>query len=353
MSASATLTNCYIPLSAPAPIISSNSTGDDRDDKTQASSRRRGSQHKMERSYGDGLSSSSSQHHHQTTSRTANSLRRVYMNRSILTKSNGSAIIELGQTKVICSVRGPRSPASSSLGYSSAADGAGANPVILRCEVRYAPHFGMRNETVVQSMITTLDSYGGGPSTTTASTSAEEVELSSRLRDAILPSINIRAFASSSSSSSSSSKSAVDVFVMILQADGNVLSTVISCASLALADAGIELFDLVSSCSVAVVVQRHHPDDDDDGDETITKEKQGTEKQKQIMCLADPTESEMLHGAEGVVTLAMMPNWKEVTFWEQNGRLLPTVSTNAVELCRDGCMTMYRFMRQCLVGNTK
>lgn len=46
-------------------------------------------------------------------------------------------------------------------------------------------------------------------------------------------------------------KSVVDVHVMVLQADGGELAVATSCASMALADAGIELFDLVTACSVA------------------------------------------------------------------------------------------------------
>lgn len=45
-------------------------------------------------------------------------------------------------------------------------------------------------------------------------------------------------------------KSVVGVHVMVLQADGGELAVATTCASMALADAGIELYDLVASCSV-------------------------------------------------------------------------------------------------------
>lgn len=38
---------------------------------------------------------------------------------------------------------------------------------------------------------------------------------------------------------------------MVLQADGGELAVATICASMALADAGIELYDLVTACSVA------------------------------------------------------------------------------------------------------
>ena len=46
-------------------------------------------------------------------------------------------------------------------------------------------------------------------------------------------------------------KTVVDIHVMVLQADGGELAVATSCASMALADAGIELYDLVTACSVA------------------------------------------------------------------------------------------------------
>lgn len=45
-------------------------------------------------------------------------------------------------------------------------------------------------------------------------------------------------------------KSEVDVFALVIEAGGGVLSAAITAASLALADAGIEMYDLVASCSV-------------------------------------------------------------------------------------------------------
>jgi len=52
----------------------------------------------------------------------------------------------------------------------------------------------------------------------------------------------------------------------------------------------------------------------------------------------------------GVITVAMMKNWKEVVFWDQTGRLPPSVAMEAAELCREGCTVMHRFMRQALIG---
>jgi ribonuclease PH len=47
-------------------------------------------------------------------------------------------------------------------------------------------------------------------------------------------------------------KAAIDVFVLVLEEDGSVLASAINAASLALADAGIEMRDLVGAVSVGV-----------------------------------------------------------------------------------------------------
>jgi exosome complex component MTR3 len=45
-------------------------------------------------------------------------------------------------------------------------------------------------------------------------------------------------------------KSSVDVFALILESGGSDLAVAITAASVALADASIELFDLVPACQV-------------------------------------------------------------------------------------------------------
>ena len=270
----------------------------------------------------------------QTENQTRNSktIRHLCLDRSILSSSSGSSLVELGHTKVLCSVQGPRPVTSSTLSTGSKGREFHSNGV-LNCELRFAPVFGTNPETRVMTTATNLDGYtagvvggggGGGDNT-------QEVELSSRLHDAISPSVPLDLLM----------KSVVDVFVMVLQDDGSVLAASTIAASMALCDAGIEVYDMVSACSVAVVkVPKSLPpvdnSNDDDGDD-------------EFQLLADPVEDELL-AAEGVITLAMMSNWKEVTFWDQTGRLPPKIASEAAELCRDGCTTMSKFVRQCLIG---
>lgn len=45
-------------------------------------------------------------------------------------------------------------------------------------------------------------------------------------------------------------KANVDVYCLVLESGGSDVAVAITAASLAIADAGIEMFDLVSACSV-------------------------------------------------------------------------------------------------------
>mmetsp|Transcript_13373 Transcript_13373/g.22238 ORF Transcript_13373/g.22238 Transcript_13373/m.22238 type:complete len:297 (-) Transcript_13373:93-983(-) len=252
-----------------------------------------------------------------STTRSNRALRRLLLSTSVLTKSDGSALLELGHTKVLCSVHGPRSAAASSLTGGKSDFNAGGQ---LNCEVRLAPSFGLNPQTAVSEAVISLDGRGGGAGQFRSSAiSLDEIRLSSGLNDAIAPSVRLDRLP----------KCVVDVFVLVLQSDGSVLPAAITAASLALADAGIELFDLVSSCSVAVV----------DGEET----------DKGDSILADPNESELLK-SRSQLTLATLPNCREVTFWEQTGRISASTSSEAIELARDGCATVHKFMRESLIN---
>lgn len=261
-----------------------------------------------------------------STTRSNRALRRLLLSTSVLTKSDGSALLELGHTKVLCSVHGPRSAAASSLTGGKSDFNPGGQ---LNCEVRLAPSFGLNPQTTVSEAVTPLDGRGGGAGHPRSSaTTLDEIRLSAGLNDAIAPSVRLDRLP----------KCVVDVFVLVLQSDGSVLPAAITAASLALADAGIELFDLVSSCSVAVI-------DEEDAHKGAST---GSNK-KGDSILADPNEIEMLK-SRSQLTLAMLPNCREVTFWEQTGRIPASTSSEAIELARDGCATVHKFMRECLVS---
>lgn len=83
----------------------------------------------------------------------------------------------------------------------------------------------------------------------------------------------------------------LDVYVMALEADGNMASLAagITCASIAIADAGIEMYDLVSCCSAGIT------------EKTISLDLTEQEQEK----------------ADAQVVVALMSNLNEITFVNQ------------------------------------
>ena len=98
MSATATLTNCYVPLSSTDTSISSNfdpskrPTDDNIDGNTLSHSKE----------------DNSSSTNKQQQSRGPRTLRHIHLDKAILSQSTGSSLVEWGHTKLLVSVRGPR-----------------------------------------------------------------------------------------------------------------------------------------------------------------------------------------------------------------------------------------------------
>ena len=150
--------------------------------------------------------------------------------------------------------------------------------------------------------------------------------MSNRLYEALLPSVVLDGL--------EKNKMCIEVYVQVLQSDGGVLGAAITAASIALIDAGVPMKDLVCASSSAVMKVEN-----ENGNEYVT--------------VADPTENEILQAC-GVVTIALMCNWKEVTVWDQFGKMPLESSAEAMELSREGCLTMAKFVKNCLGrGNEK
>ncbi|KAL7490594.1 hypothetical protein ACHAWT_000156 [Skeletonema menzelii] len=341
MSATATLTNCYVPL--PAVVNSSNIISADYDPYARPNN--------------DNHHDNTSLHPSKNTTAAAptrgpRTLRQLHLAKSILSQSTGSALVELGHTKVMVSVRGPRPIACSSMNNSS-----NSNNSLLQCQVRYMPHVGIRMATLANhslahdfSSTSTTNIGGGGARIPRDAISSaqdtsnllsggsvcapmaflDETYLSRRLYEALLPSVM-----ADNEEMLRSNKMCVEVFVQVLQSDGGVLGACVMGASLALADAGVKMRDLVCASSAAVMMKT----EDNDG---------GKKKKVTYHAIADPTEDEILQAC-GVVTIAMMPNWKECTVWDQFGKMPIEASSEAMELARDGCVTCHKFLKTCLV----
>eukprot|EP00751_Fragilariopsis_kerguelensis_P007500 CAMPEP_0170793418 /NCGR_PEP_ID=MMETSP0733-20121128/22648_1 /TAXON_ID=186038 /ORGANISM="Fragilariopsis kerguelensis, Strain L26-C5" /LENGTH=301 /DNA_ID=CAMNT_0011142375 /DNA_START=19 /DNA_END=922 /DNA_ORIENTATION=- len=270
---------------------------------------------------------------------------------SVISSALGSSLVELGHTKILAEVHIAAATTNVSNKSSSASGNNNeANNDIgcLRCHVKYAPHIGIDQVSQRSRSVTALDgSSNNNNKSGTATTSTQsagklnqeltlrrESDLSRRLTAALLPVVILEQYP----------KCAIVINLTVLQDDGSCLSASITAASMALVDALVELRDVVTSCTVAVVDRgccKHNEED-------------------RWIYLADPTEREATSSTlfasdttttttVALICLAMTPNHKEVTLWSQSGRLSSDMASHAMELCRDGCRTMHNFMRESLI----
>jgi exosome complex component RRP41 len=115
-------------------------------------------------------------------------------------------------------------------------------------------------------------------------------------------------------------RTGVDIFVEVLQADGGTRCASITAASLALADAGIPMRDLVVACAAGKI------DDTVVLDLFDTEDKVGT---------AD-------------VPVAFMPNLNAVTLLQMDGNLSPEEFEKAVNMAIEGCRKIYDMQKEAL-----
>lgn len=141
--------------------------------------------------------------------------RPAFFRTGAVNSASGSAYAELGSTKVIVSVFGPRESKKAMM-YSDTGR--------LNCNFSYT------------TFATPVRGQG-----------SDHKEFSSMLHKALEGAIMLETFP----------KTTVDVFALVLESGGSDLPVVISCASLALADAGIMMYDLVAAVSVVNVFGLH------------------------------------------------------------------------------------------------
>ncbi|NXS72889.1 EXOS6 protein, partial [Pandion haliaetus] len=145
-------------------------------------------------------------------------LRPLFARAGLLSQAQGSAYVELGGgTKVLCAAWGPREAAEPG---AAAAVGGGR----LLCEFYRAPFAGR----------------GARRKPGSAAEREAEREAAAALREALEPAVRLARYP----------RARLAVSALLLQDGGSALAAAISAAALALADAGVEMYDLVVGCAL-------------------------------------------------------------------------------------------------------
>ncbi|KJE91744.1 hypothetical protein CAOG_008636 [Capsaspora owczarzaki ATCC 30864] len=218
------------------------------------------------------------------------------MSTGTVSHANGSAYLELAGTRVMAAVYGPRENTRAG-GLQQFNEQA-----VLQCDVARAPFASPRDDARIGTDANT-------------SAAAADRQFATSVATALQSSVRLEKYA----------KSSIDLFVTIIGDDGGALAASINCCTLALADAGIEMNDMVTAASVALAANTN-------------------------IVLWDPTHLEESR-ASAIATQALRVSDNLVTLLDQSGESSLKLSVKALEACSSMSVQLHGLMQQTLVSS--
>lgn len=209
-------------------------------------------------------------------------LRPLKIEAGVLKRADGSAYLELGGNKVLAAVYGPRELFVRRLMMPDRA--------VLRCRYNMAA-------------FSVDDRKRPGPD-------RRSVEISKITSEALTPAVFLEKFP----------RSTIDVFIEILEAEGGTRCAGITAASVALADAGIPMRDMVVSCAA------------------------GKANGEVIVDLSEWEDKD----GEADVPIAMMPRTEEITLLQSDGNLTSEEFEKALDLALEGCKQISKVQKDAI-----
>jgi len=203
----------------------------------------------------------------------------------VVKNANGSAMFKIGKTIALAAVYGPREMHPKFM--------QDAEKGTLRC------HYNMM-------------AFSGSGDRVRPGPSRRSKEIGLVTTNALAPVIDLSEYP----------KTVVDVFIELLQTDAGTRCAGICAASMALADAGLKMKDLVCSISGGLI-----------GDTPV--------------CDLDYTE-EAYEGGSVDIPVAMVPRTGEITLLQLDGTISKEQFKEALKLAREGCMKIYEVQKKAL-----
>ena len=214
--------------------------------------------------------------------RKLNDLRPTKIEVGVLGNADGSAYIEQGKNKILAAVYGPKEAHPKHLALPDRA--------ALRCRYHMAPFSVDERKSPAPSR--------------------RELELSKVIREALEPSIFTEYYP----------RTSIDLFIEVLQADGGTRCAGLTVASVALADAGIPMRDLICACA-AGKVEGHL-----------------------VLDLNDYEDK----GGDADMPLAYMPTANAVTLLQMDGILSGEEFEQVVKMALEGCKQINQIQKEAL-----
>jgi exosome complex component RRP41 len=201
-----------------------------------------------------------------------------------LKNADGSAYIEMGKNKIAVAVYGPKEVHPKHLTLPDRA--------LIRCRYHMSPFSTDTRKPPAPSR--------------------REIEISKVVREALEPALLVENYP----------RTAIDIYIEVLQSDGGSRCASVTAAAAALADAGIDMRDLV----VAVAA--------------------GKVGGQVVLDLNDVEDKE----GEADLPVALMPNLNQVTLLQMDGKMTPDEFKKAFDLAIKGCQEVYRIQREALMA---
>jgi exosome complex component RRP41 len=210
-------------------------------------------------------------------------LRPIKIEVGVLKNADGSAYIEFGKNKIIVAVYGPKEAHPKHIAL--------PDRCVLRCRYHMQPFSVDERKNPAPSR--------------------REIEISKITREALEPALILEDYP----------RTVIDVFIEVLQSDGGSRCAGITAASVALADAGINMRDLVAACAAGKVGGRIVLDINDEEDKT----------------------------GEADMPVAYLPNLKQISLLQLDGKLTLDEYRSCLDLAIRGCMSVYSLQRDALM----
>jgi exosome complex component RRP41 len=209
-------------------------------------------------------------------------LREIKFDIGVLDRADGSAIIYWGRNKILAAVYGPRELHPKHMALSDRA--------LIRCEYRMAT-FSV-------------------PERKSPAPKRREKEISKILAEALEPAVFDYLYP----------RSVIDVFIEVLQADGGTRCAAITAASLALADAGVPMRDLVVGCAAGNI-------------------------EDQVVLDLDDVEDKDGHGD---LPMAYLPQMDKIVLLQSDGKFTVKQYKEALDMLIPACKKIYKMQRDTL-----
>ena len=209
-------------------------------------------------------------------------IREITFEVGVLDRADGSCLITWGRNKILAAVYGPRELHPKHMQMPDKA--------LIRCEYRMAT-FSV-------------------PERKRPAPNRREREISKILGEALKPAVFDYLYP----------RSVIDVFIEVIQADGGSRCAAICAASLAIADAGVPMKDLVAGCAAGIL----------DG--------------KVVIDLDDVEDKE----GDGDLPFAYLPHTDEVVLLQSDGVFSPKEYKEALDMLIPACKKIYQIQRDAL-----